>query len=436
MPDFAETIHTWMLEGEIATSDICECTERLGLDDNQFAIVCEILFGELGITQLEDEEEEKDSLLLERAMNIIPDKETVENDELLEDEASDSSLDEDQATFGQSNYRRMETNRAANPLIQQINNMQQYRRMSIDEAKATFRVHLRGVESAKKLETCGDTISPEEKAELKAQVKAGERAKDEVIMRHWRLATRFAFRIGSHNLDTIQDLIQAGIEGIIKATEHYNPDVSAFSTYASCYIQKYIREELSRQGGPTRKTRDDFEYLRKIEKGQRQFAVNHQRDPTPEELSEITGIPVKKVRHVLQREINERTADLDSPAMQSSGTQRGDRLNANAVLLRETIRDPESERALSRILVSRENPVAELRSLFRKYLTPIEEKIIRLRYGLEDGKRRTAIEIAMELGYTEVSVRKFEESARQKLNQIPKTIQIHDALIEKSIDES
>lgn len=302
-----------------------------------------------------------------------------------------------------------------NPLAKQLNKEEEV----VEEAKKEEMIAPPGVKINDPvrmyLKEIGrvDLLSAGEEIALAKRIENGDTlAKQELAEANLRLVVSIAKRYVGRGMSFL-DLIQEGNMGLMKAVEKFDYEKGfKFSTYATWWIRQAITRAIADQARTIRIPVHMVETINKLVRIQRQLLQDLGREPTPEEIGAEMDLPTEKVRDILK--ISQEPVSLETPIGEEDDSHLGDFIEDNDAT-------SPADNAAYELLKSELEDVLDT-------LTDREENVLRLRFGLDDGRQRTLEDVGKVFGVTRERIRQIEAKALRKLRHPSRSKQLKDFL--------
>ena len=378
-----ELLDAYKVNHVLYQKDILDATEHLDLNDTDMDELINY-FADNNVEIKDDEDEDIDLSIADTELALDPDDlddfddADLDGDEFDDDDALASDIESLEKSFANSTQTKI--NDPVKMYLKEIGRV--------------------------------DLLNPEDEPEIARRIQAGdEEAKKILIAANLRLVVSIAKKYVGRGM-LFLDLIQEGNMGLVKAVEKFDYTKGfKFSTYATWWIRQAITRAIADQARTIRIPVHMVETINKLTRIQRQLVQDLGRDPTAEEIAaKMDGISPEKVREI--QKIALEPVSLETPIGEEDDSHLGDFIEDKEAL------SPD-EYANNQLLKDEINTVLQ-------GLTEREEKVLRLRFGLYDGRTRTLEEVGKEFNVTRERIRKIEAKALRKLKHPTRSKRLKD----------
>jgi RNA polymerase primary sigma factor len=331
---------------------------------------------------------------------------TLEDEEPADDDLDEEFLFEEDTSFDLSGIASDDT------VGLYLKEMARVPLLTTEEEIDLARRLEQGLLSGKRLSRANGDLSQEKRLALSALVEDGRAAREHLIKANTRLVVSIAKKYVGQGVHFL-DLIQEGNLGLMKAVEKFDYRRGyRFSTYATWWIRQTITRAIADQGRTIRVPVHMSDRIRRLYKTARQLEQTHGRKPTPEEIAEALGLEPRKVQWMLR--VSWQPLSLEHPVGEDEDSELGSFIEDDST---PTPTDSVSDNLL------REKVEEVLATL-----SPREARILRLRFGLHNGRTYTLEEVGQKFGLTRERIRQIEGKALRRLRHPRRSRQLRDYL--------
>ena len=269
-----------------------------------------------------------------------------------------------------------------------------------------------GNRSAEKLRRMKTQPEPSDREAMEAVIEDGKLAREHLIKANTRLVVSIAKKYMGQGVPFL-DLIQEGNLGLMKAVEKFDYRRGyRFSTYATWWIRQTITRAIADQGRTIRVPVHMSDRIRRLYKTARQLEQTHGRKPTPEEIASVLGIEPRKVQWMLK--VSWQPLSLEHPVGEEEDSELGSFIEDDSTPTpTQSVYDNLLREKVEEVLAT---------------LTPREARILRLRFGLQNGRSYTLEEVGQKFGLTRERIRQIEGKALRRLRHPRRSRQLRDYL--------
>jgi len=352
--------------------------------------------------------EEVFSYLIESGIEIYEDKAEAEADEELKSHEEDVEIvrvvEEEEETFDLSGISSDDT------VGLYLKEMARVPLLTTEEEVRLAKLLVKGQQAEREL--ARNSHDPEERARMEKIVEEGRAAREHIIKANTRLVVSIAKKYMGRGVPFL-DLIQEGNLGLMKAVEKFDYRRGyRFSTYATWWIRQTITRAIADQGRTIRVPVHMSDRIRRLYKAARQLEQENGRKPTPEEIAEELELEPRKVQWMLK--VSWRPLSLERPVGEEEDSELGSFIEDDST-------PTPTQTAYQHLLREKMEEVLST-------LTPREARILRLRFGLQNGRSYTLEEVGQKFGLTRERIRQIEGKALRRLRHPRRSRQLRDYL--------
>lgn len=359
------TCRRWLLEGYAPTDEVLAQANEMQLDDDQIEAFTNLIYNELGISA---------------------EPENVE--------ALDISTE-------LSQYKTAITQLTGSFSL--LSNCKSFGKMSKEDSARAILLYREGQAAQEKLDSCKD-LSGAERSRLNAAVAAGQEARDRLVLGNLGLVISVV-RSCSGTSSQVEDLVQDGILGLLRAVERFEPKRAAFSTYATIWVRKYVLQGITVFARQIPLSAEAVTVLSKVARCSNDYEARTGKKPSVDELAEMTGLPQRCISNAMRNEQQSQTFSADAQTRDHSFDPGSSYL--------DMIEDPTAQTQYDEVLD--EMKEIDIKKAIYKILPPTDAIVICNRFGLEDGRVKTQGELGELLGCKKQRIQQIEKQALQKL---------------------